>query len=210
MDEYGFPWYITTLSTAWRLGTNSFFCFVSLSHISITFAVFPCPHGHQFCAMGMTQYFALYTKIILNKHNPTQFVLLISALQHSHFIALCTQYNQKWCHALHSYNQMCLGLTIQFSSFLNHFVMPQVSCNMWSIGGFPLNFSWVSLTSVKLIQQFSNHKLVGNKKAISQPTALQPVQYMRLTWRGVWVMWLNTAAKDTNFLCAAIHIKECP
>jgi len=156
------------------------------------------------------QYFALHTKIILNKHNSTQFVLLISGLRDSHFNALCTRYNQKWCYALHSYNQMCLDITLQFSSSLFHFIVPQVSCNTWAIGGFPLNFSWVSLTSVQLIQQFSSHKLVGYKKAISLPTAPQPVQYMRLTWRGVWMMWLNTAAKDTNFLCAAIHIKECP
>jgi hypothetical protein len=36
-------------------------------------------------------------------------------------------YNQKWCYALHGYNQMCLDLTLQFSSFLFHFIMPQVS-----------------------------------------------------------------------------------
>jgi len=144
MDEYGFPLYITTLSPAWLLGTNSFFCFVSLSHVSVTFAVFLCPHGHQFCATGMTNYFALYTKIILNKHNPTQFVLFCSVdISSTGFSFLCSlhSYNQKWCYALHSYNQMHLDLTLQFSSFLLHFIMPQISCNTCAIGGFPMNCS---------------------------------------------------------------------
>jgi len=171
MDEYGFSFYITTLSTAWLLGINSFFCFVSLSHVLITFAVFPCPHGHQFCVMGMTQYFALYTKIILNKHNPTQFVLLISGLRDSHFNALCIQYNQRWCYALHSYNKMCLDITLQFSSSLFHFIMPQVSCNTWAIGRFPLNFSWVSLTSVQLIQSQISRKQEGNITTNSTATS---------------------------------------
>ena len=117
------------------------FCLVFLSQVSITFVVFPCPHGHRSCAMGITQYFALYTKIILNKHNPTQFVLLISAVRDSDFNALFTHYNQKWCYALHSYTQMCLDLTLQYSSSLFRFTMPQVSCNTWASGGFPSNFS---------------------------------------------------------------------
>ena len=144
---------------------------------------------------------------------PYMICSVTTAVQDSHFNALCTRHNQNWCYSLQSYYQMCLDLTthtLQFSCSLSHFIMPQVSCNTWAIRGFPLNFRWVSVTSVKLIQQFSNHKLVGNKKAITQPAALPPVQYMRLTWRGVRMMWLNTAAKDTNFLCAAIHIKECP
>jgi hypothetical protein len=79
------------------------------------------------------------------------------------FNVLCTQYNQNWCYALQSYNQMCLDITThtaQFSSSLFHFIMPQVSCNVCAIGGFPLNFTsrLVSLTSVKLIAQLSNHK----------------------------------------------------